>query len=115
MLTVVLIVCTLILLYVSHAIHKNPLFSLPTCLSCLETALAPINHQIGPIDITPGPRTKHHNRPGQLFRNTHSPHRIPLAPRPPRFFQPLPLIENRIHIPRRYGINSDTVNGPLRS
>ena len=58
----------------------------------LETALAPINQQIRPIDITPRLRTQQHHWPRQLLRHAHPAHRVPLAPRPSRDLEPFPLI-----------------------
>lgn len=96
----------------NHLLYHEP--SHTTLLSRLKHHSPPINYQIRPIHIPARPTTQHHKRPRNLPRIAHPPHRIPLIPDLPRPCQPLPLIQNRIHIPRTNCIDPHARTTPLR-
>ena len=102
-----------------HSDSAHPFFathpSISPTESLLETALPAINHQIRAIDITPRLARQQDHRSRQLLRRAHPPHRIPFAPRPPRNLQTLPLVQDRIHVARRDGVDADAVDGPFGS
>lgn len=79
----------------------------------LENSSTSINNKISTVDITPRPRTQQHHNPIQLPHSPHPTHGIPTRPDTPRLFQPFPLIQYCIHIPRADTINPDTISGPL--
>lgn len=79
----------------------------------LKHSSATINHKIGPIHITPRPTRKQHANPIQLPHSPHTSHRIPARPALPHLLQPLPSIQNRIHVPWRDRIDPDAFARPL--
>jgi hypothetical protein len=94
-----------------------PIFSSrkPSPTHDLEHNSATINNKIRTINITPRPTSQQHTNTIQLPHSTHPPHRVPASPALPHLLQPLTRVQNRIHIPRRNRINSNTLTRPLSS
>lgn len=76
---------------------------------------ATIDDDIGPVYIPPRLTNQHNQRPRQLPRMPHPSKRIPTIPRIPRHLQPIPLIQNRIHVPWAQRVNPDPKPAPLGS
>ena len=79
-----------------------------------NTTLPAIDPQVHAREIAARETTQQHQHARQLLRPPHPAHRIPVHPDLPRVREPGPLIQHRIHIPRRDAIDSDTMHSPLR-
>lgn len=81
----------------------------------LEDQSTAIDHNICAINVTAADITaQQHNRSCQFFGRPHPTHRVALCPHLSPWRQPLALVEDRVHVSRRDGINPDAVPGPFR-
>jgi hypothetical protein len=80
---------------------------------CLEHNPATIHNKVRTVDVGARTTSQQHTDTIQLADSSHSSRRVPRCPGIPHLRQPIPSIQDGIHIPRRNRIDPDPLGRPL--